>query len=164
MPTQNPRLTITLEPSTAAQLRRMSELTGNSQSRTVADLLAQSGPVFERLIAVLEAAHVARDQATEEHVLSLQRAQAKIEEQLGIVLDAMDDGSRPLLTEAEKIARRTRRRPRGAALDAPAAGVAGAVPTPLSNRGVRSDPRTGGNQATARVPGHLARAKSRAAK
>ena len=28
MPTQNPRLTITLKPSTAALMRRMSELTG----------------------------------------------------------------------------------------------------------------------------------------
>ena len=59
MPTPNPRLTITLEPSTAAQLRRMSELTGNSQSSMISELLSQSAPVFDRLITVLEAAEVA---------------------------------------------------------------------------------------------------------
>ena len=60
MATSNPRLTITLEPSTAAQLRRMSELTGNSQSQMVSEILAQSSEVFERMIRVLEAAEVAR--------------------------------------------------------------------------------------------------------
>ena len=56
MATKNPRLTITLQPSLAAQLRRLSELTGNSQSSLIAELLEGSGPVFDRMIKVMEAA------------------------------------------------------------------------------------------------------------
>ena len=66
MPTQNPRLTVTLEPSVAARLRRVSELTGNSQGSMVADILSQSAPVFDRLIKLLEAAEVAQVAAREE--------------------------------------------------------------------------------------------------
>ena len=66
MTTANPRLTITLEPSIAAQLRRMSELTGNSQSQMVSEILTQSSEVFERMIRVLEAAEVAKQAAREE--------------------------------------------------------------------------------------------------
>ena len=61
MATKNPRLTITLQPSLAAQLRRLSELTGNSQSGLIAELLEGSGPVFDRMIKVMEAAKTAKE-------------------------------------------------------------------------------------------------------
>ena len=86
MATSNPRLTITLEPSTAAQLRRMSELTGNSQSQMVSEILTQSSEVFERMIRVLEAAEVARQAAREETAIRLGRAHDKFEKQLGLAL------------------------------------------------------------------------------
>ena len=60
MTTKNPRLTITLQPSLAAQLSKLSELTGNSQSSLIADLLDGSEPVFARLIDVLTAAKAAK--------------------------------------------------------------------------------------------------------
>ena len=59
MPAKNPRLTITLQPVLAAQLRRLSELTGNSQSALIAELLEGSEPIFTRMIQVLEAAEQA---------------------------------------------------------------------------------------------------------
>lgn len=157
MPTPNPRLTITLEPSTAAQLRRMSELTGNSQSSMISELLSQSAPVFDRLITVLEAAEVAKAAAREEAAEKLERAQGKIEKQLGLMLDWMDDSARPLIDHAEKVKRRARRRTAvdECAARPPAAG--GAPATPPSNRGVRSDPKKGKNPATARVSGELLR-------
>lgn len=162
MPTANPRLTITLEPSTAAQLRRMSELTGNSQSAMISELLTQSAPVFDRLIAVLEAAEVAKTEAKEKAAEQLERAQAKVEKQLGLMLDWMDEEARPLLEHAEKVQRRTRRSRGGVPrLRDTAASAAGA--TPPSNRGVRSDPKTGGKQATMRVSSHLGREKSKPA-
>ena len=137
MPAINPRITITLEPSTAAQLRRMSALTGNSQSSMISELLAQSSPVFDRLIAVLEAAEVAKTAAREDAAEKLKAAQSKIENQLGLMLDWMDDSSRPLLEHAEKVKRRTRRQ----AQEQPGTGdraTGGAcAPTTLSNRGVR---------------------------
>lgn len=137
MTTINPRLTITLEPSTAAQLRRMSELTGNSRSQMVAEILSQSSPVFDRMIRVLEAAEGAKQAAREETASRLARAQETVEEQLGLLLGSMDDMSRPLLEEAEKVRRRKARRgPETGASGARAAPGRGA-PTPMSNRGVR---------------------------
>ena len=167
MATSNPRLTITLTPTTAARLRRMSELTGNSQSAMISELLDGSGQVFDRLIVLLEAAHTAREAVTDETVAGLDRAQAKIEEQLGLVLHNMDEGSRPLLEQAESIRRRARRAPSSAAGGAPLAGIPPAregarrgVPTPISNRGVRSDHGKGKNPTSMRVSGHLAGEKS----
>ena len=61
MPTSNPRITITLQPAVSAILKRVSDLTGDSQSSVVASLLEQSMPVFERLVQVLEAATLARE-------------------------------------------------------------------------------------------------------
>ena len=136
MPTNNPRLTITLEPSIAAQLRRMSELTGNSQSQMVSEILTQSSEVFERMIRVLEAAEVAKQAAREETAARLDRAQSKMEKQLGLMLGTMDDVSRPLLEDAEKVRRRARKRT-AAGDGLPRTGTAAAGPTPMSNRGVR---------------------------
>jgi hypothetical protein len=136
MPTKNPRLTITLEPSLAAQLRRLSQLTGNSQAALISQLLAGSGAVFDRLITVLEAAEDARWSMVGSVSEDLHQAQQRIEQQLGLVLDGREeDVARPILEEAEKVhRRRTRARPTSAG---PAA-----VATPLSNRGVRSGRKT----------------------
>jgi hypothetical protein len=143
MPTPNPRLTITLRPQLAAVLRRLSELTGNSQSAMIGELLADSLPIFERMVEVLGAAEKLREQAMEapsEVTRSLDRAQARIEAQLGLVLDDMGEGFRPLLEQAEKVQRRGAR----TAGSRPSA-ARGAALTPPSNRGVRSPtpPRKG---------------------
>ncbi|GAI87794.1 unnamed protein product, partial [marine sediment metagenome] len=99
MPTLNPRITVTLPPATAAQLRRMSELTGNSQSQMVSELLEQSSDVFDRMICVLEAAEAAQQSAREETAAKLERAQAKVERQLGLMLDLAETKTGSLLAE-----------------------------------------------------------------
>ena len=150
MPTQNPRLTITLKPSTAALLRRLSELTGNSQSALIAELLEGSEVVFQRLIRVLQAAHDAKDSLTTEMQRSLDAGQSKLEAQLGLALDTMDEATKPVLEVAEKVARRRARRgpastTRGGPSGGETAARAGAKreePTPMSNRGVRSGGKT----------------------
>lgn len=152
MPTQNPRLTVTLEPSVAARLRRVSELTGNSQGSMVADILSQSAPVFDRLIKLLEAAEVAQVAAREEAASRLEKAQGKIEQQLGLLLDWMDEGSRPLIDRAEEVQRRRARSAAGSARATARARPAEGRATPLSNRGVRSETQKPGKQALARVP------------
>lgn len=119
MPTKNPRLTITISPSLAAQLRRMSELTGNSQSALIVELLEGSGPVFDRLIKTLEAATAARSSITGAIGNSLDAAQVKLEKQLGLYTEIPAPASRTLLDDAEVISRR------------------GTRPAPISNRGVR---------------------------
>ena len=79
MPAKNPRLTITLQPSLAAQLRKLSELTGNSQSSMIGELLEGSGPVFDRMIQVLEAAKKAKEAMRGRLADDMEQAQANVE-------------------------------------------------------------------------------------
>ena len=137
MPTKNPRLTITLQPSLAAQLRKLSELTGNSQSGLIADLLDGTGPVFDRMIQVLEAAKTAKESIKGRMADDMERAQAKMEGALGMVLEGFDEITGSLLDEAEEVTRRGR----GSAGAARSHGPGAAAPTPISNRGVRYDPK-----------------------
>lgn len=139
MPAKNPRLTVTVKPSLKAQLERLSELTGNSQGALVSDLLEGSEQVFERLIVVLEAAKVARENISSDMSEGLEAAQKKLENQLGFTLELFDSSTKPILVEAEKVKRRARRiEGSGASSEArPARSL-----TPPSNRGVRSKTRT----------------------
>ena len=134
MPAKNPRLTITLEPSLAAQLRKLSELTGNSQSSLIGELLEGSGPVFDRMIQVLEAAKVAKESMRGKIADDIEQAQAKMEGALGMVLEGFDQWTGSLLDEAEAVTRR------GVGKRS-AARPGAAAPTPISNRGVRYDPK-----------------------
>lgn len=151
MPATNPRLTITLKPATAALMRRLSELTGQSQSAMICELLETNEPVFTRLITVLQAAKDAKVALTQEMRAGLDDAQERIEQQLGLVLEAMDTATAPLLEEAERVQRRGARR----------TGVTGSpgtpvrrgsrpTPTPPSNRGVRSTPKKAKKPTTTR--------------
>ena len=137
MPAKNPRLTITLQPSLAAQLRKLSELTGNSQSALIGDLLAGSGPVFDRLIQVLEAAKTAKASMKGKITEDMQAAQAKVEGAFGMALEGFDPFTGSLLDEAEEVTRRSRGSAGAARSHVPGA----AAPTPISNRGVRYDPK-----------------------
>lgn len=128
MPTAKARISVTLEPDLAAVLRRLSELTGNSQSALVGELLQSSFDVFERMTVILEAAARLKEQGlqvTDEVRDGLKATQDRLEEQLGLVLTTYQEGSVPILDLAEKLGRRE------AALAAPAGAA-----TPLSNRGV----------------------------
>lgn len=110
MATTNPRITITLTPELHAVLRRLSSLTSNSQSAIVAELLTSSLPVFGRMCSVLEAASKLKEQglnAPQAVRDSLERAQEKLEQQLNLALETMEEGGRPLLEQAEKVGRRS---------------------------------------------------------
>lgn len=137
MPTQNPRLTVTLKPSTHAQLREMSRLTGNSQSAMIAEILEGSGPVFARLIEVLTAAEEAKKEVRHKMANDLEKAQTKMEKQLGLALDTFNTHTGSLIEQVEAIRRRARRAAPGEAL-AHTSGARRARSTPPSNRGVRS--------------------------
>lgn len=148
MPTKNPRLTITLKPSLAATLRRLSEITGNSQSSIIAEALDGTEAVFARVVQVLEAAEKAKAQLRGRSAKMLDRAQAQIEGQLSLLMGEFDKGADRSLEALQVLTReepeaatgrreteRKRRHEGGAATsEAPAGGKL----TPLSNRGVRS--------------------------
>lgn len=142
MPTKNPRLTITMTPALSAQLRRLSELTGNSQGSLIAELLETSGPVFERLINLLEAAKEAKHEMQDSFRADLAAAQTKVEAQLGLSLETLDTATRPLLEQVEKIRRRARRGGVVKAQPSRAAAPKLGVSTPISNRGVRLKVKT----------------------
>lgn len=137
MTTKNPRLTITLQPGTSAQLVELSRLTGDSQSAIIADILEKSAPVFDRVIKVLSAAEHAKAELKGRMASDLEQAQAKIESQLGLALDGFDAYTGSLLEEVEAVRRRARRAPTDGKRSA-AVGARGARTTPPSNRGVRS--------------------------
>ncbi len=137
MPTKNPRLTVTLQPATSAQLSELSRLTGDSQSAIIADILEKSAPVFDRVIRVLSAAEEAKAELKGRMASDLDKAQAKIERQLGLALDGLDEYTGSLLDEVEAVRRRARRAPADGKRSA-AAGARRARSTPPSNRGVRS--------------------------
>ena len=151
MPAKNPRLTITLQHSLAAQLRKLSELTGNSQSALIADLLEGTGPVFDRMIQVLEAAKTAKESMRGKLADDMEHAQSKREGALGLVLEGFDEITGSLLDEAEAVTRRARRKGPAGAARAPAGGLGAAAPTPISNRGVRYDPKATKNIAQSRL-------------
>lgn len=106
MPTLNPRLTITLTPAVVAVLRELAELGGQSQSSIVGELLETTLPVFERVVFAMRAASTIQASANAEIASGLERAQAKLEDQLGLMLDDVDETLRPLLKEAGKVTRR----------------------------------------------------------
>ena len=91
MATKKPRLTITLDPDLSESLRRLSELTGNSQSSLISEMLSGSGPVLEKMITVLEAAQVAKDAIKGRITRGLDDAQGKFEQALGLAFDGFDD-------------------------------------------------------------------------
>lgn len=160
MPTKNPRLTFTLSPSLAAQLRKLSELTGNSQSSLIGELLEGSGPVFDRTIQLLEAAKSAKQSMRGKITGDMEAAQAEIEGALGMVLEGFDQLTGSLLDEAEAVSRRGTRSPapRGAA------GPAAKRPTPISNRGVRFDPNAEKNRRKTPPPSLEKRSKKQVKK
>ena len=139
MPTANPRLTITLQPTLAAQLRRLSQLTGNSQSALISELLDGSTEVFDRLIKVLEAAEVAKESFKGGVARDMQDAQQRVEQQLGLTLEFGEKTAADLVEVVEKIKRRKAKGGQGGLARDARPAPASAVVTPSSNRGVRSD-------------------------
>lgn len=130
MPSVKPRITITLEPQVHEVLKRLSSLTGNSQSSMVCEILTDSLPVFERMVEVLAAAEKLRADAMssqQEIGRGLKLAHGRVERQLGLCLADLDETFQAVLDAAVAPASV----PVAAAVEASA---------PISNRGVRSTP------------------------
>lgn len=124
MPTQNPRLSLTLSPDLAWQLRRLSELTGTSQSGLITSMLEGSNHFLWRLITTLEAAQEAKGRIPGHVANLMNEAQTRIEDKFGL---------RDVLDQAQARAEKPRSAGKSAGRQHATASV-----TPLSNRGVRS--------------------------
>lgn len=106
MPATNPRISVTVPPSVEAVLSRLSELTGQSKSSLIAEVLETSMPVFERMATVIEAAKQAKDSLKAQTVKDMEAAEAKLHEIMGVTMDIFDESTLPILQEAERIQRR----------------------------------------------------------
>lgn len=130
MPAVNPRITVTLTPYMHALLQELSRLTGNSQSALVSELLESGQPALERMASLLQAASRLKAeglQVTQEIRDSMDVAQGRLEQQLDLVLDVMDEAGQPLLQEAERVSRRSGR----AQARSRRSATAKAAPTPV---------------------------------
>jgi len=130
-----------MQPSLAAVIRRLSELTGNSQSALIADLLEGSLPTLERMCTVLDAAKKLKEQGDaipQEISQRLEQTQWQLERQLGLLLDDSDDVRRLILEETERVQRRAARPGKRSADRAARPDLA-----PFSNRGVTPHPTEG---------------------
>ena len=141
MPAKNPRINVTVTPSTFAQMQQLSALTGNSVSSIVADILEQSAPVFSRIIVVLSAAQTAKQEAIDHVVGNMERAQARIEDAVGLSLVDFEEAGEAVTSALHEVKRRGRRDVAGDASAAPIT-ARRSRQTPPSNRGVRSTDKT----------------------
>ena len=144
MPTKNPRLTITISEDLASQLRQLSRLTGQSQSGLIASLLAESWPVFDRMIDTLYAAERAKAEIQGKLTRDMRQAQQRIEGSIGLELAALAMDEKPSIRETAAASRKGTRK---AEREAPSASAS----NPLSNRGVRSKAKTAKKPAGSRT-------------
>lgn len=137
MPAKYPRLTITMRPALHARLKRLSELTGNSMSALIFELLDGAEPVLDRVVRLLETAELAKEQMHGQLARDMETAQERIEHQFGLTLSAFGDEDVVAdLDQSEYEGGPVRRGRKGGRLGRPPA--PSPEVTPLSNRGVRS--------------------------
>lgn len=143
MPTNNPRVNVTLPPSLEQLVGRMAVLTRTSKSQVLRELLEAAEPALQRAVALMDAASKASKGVREGLALALDKTQAEAEREASRQLAAFDSMQGDLVAEAEAV--KGRRPPRALAARAGAAPRGGSNP-PSSNRGVKSRQKTGGAQ------------------
>lgn len=116
-------------------MARLSQLTGQSKSSFIAEVLESSMPVLERMVTVLDAAKQVKDSLKETTKKSMEASEAMLHDVLGITMDIFDQSAKPILEEAERIQRRaTQRQAEGMRESAPN-GLPAAERPPLVTRG-----------------------------
>ena len=105
-------------------------------SALVGDLLASNEPVFLRMATVLRAAKEVTQQGHAQMVDALEKAQGRLENQLGLALNEVEQAALPLLDVSEKVTRRARKSDAGtrpvASAQRPRAGRGSAQPPYLT--------------------------------
>lgn len=129
MPTEKPRITITLSDHQHSVLSTLAKGQKCSMSSIVVDLLETAIPVLERVNELVTAAQKAPQQALDQLKLSLGRAETDV---IGMQAEVM--GQLDMLVKEAGVAVDARERTAAAHASAPV--VATAKP-PSSNRGVR---------------------------
>jgi hypothetical protein len=141
MPTDNPRVNVTLSPSLDSLVGRLASLQRMSKSSVLRELLEAAAPALSRSVALMEAAARSKPAVLRGLAASLSQEQARIEGHLEGTLSALE-GQADLVEQAEAVrGKRPARRRRQTASQAGggiAPAVASAPNPPASNRGVKS--------------------------
>jgi hypothetical protein len=129
MPTVNPRVNVTLSPSTDVLVSRLAELRSVSKSQVLRELLDAAGPALQRVVVLLEAAQKAPREVLDGLARSLDAAQSHVEGQLQGALTVADGITTDLVSSAEVVRGRrsgvTRKRGTGAPPSRARKGAAG---------------------------------------
>lgn len=112
MPTVNPRVNVTLSPSSDALVTRLAGLQGVSKSQVLRELLDAAEPALQRVAVLMEAAHKSRGEVLDGLAQSLQRAQDHIEGAVAAHLVHLEAAAGvDLVAQAEAVVPRRRARP-----------------------------------------------------
>lgn len=90
MPTNKPRITITLEPHTHAVLTELSRLQGKSKSGIITEFLETVVPVLERTCYLLQLAQSATATVNDDLKASMERAEATLFKMFNDAMGEMD--------------------------------------------------------------------------
>lgn len=148
MPTNNPRVQVTLSPSLDALVQSLASHSNASKSQVLRELLEAAEPALRRAVALMEAASQATKEVHAGFARSLDKAQTRIEKSMQQAMAQLDATTGDLVAQAEAV---RARRPSGRKERAPrahsgragagqgaAAAVLEASDPPPSKRGVKS--------------------------
>jgi len=135
MATTSPRISVTVTPRVEAVLNRFSKITGRSKSAVVGEILDESYEVLAKMVKVMEAAQSVHMNMAAAVAQPFKDAHHHLEQQLGLVMDDLHNGTDDLLAEIEAVERRAVKAVAIARSAKPTASARGK--TPPSNRGVR---------------------------
>lgn len=143
MPTDNPRVNVTLSPSLDSLVSRLAEMERVSKSMVLRELLEAAEPGLRSALALMEAAQGASAKARKDLVNDMQAGIQAAQAVTHLALSVAANHTRDMVSEAEAV--RGRRPSRAARSAAGAGAVPGTVPVPkrrkdppTSNRGVKS--------------------------
>jgi hypothetical protein len=128
MPTENPRVNVTLSPALFHLVSAMARGQRASKSQVLRELLEAAEPALQRVVALMDAAEKAKGAVKAEFGESLQRSQDVIESELARQLESVDGITADLVSMAERI---EGRRPARRAPEARGGAGVGAESTPV---------------------------------
>ena len=136
MPTTNPRINVTLSPSTDQLVLRLAQFQRVSKSQVLRELLEAAEPALQRAVALMDAASNATSAVRDGLAKSLDREQAQFEKNMRSHLAAADSMTADLVSQAQAI--RGRRPVAAKRSRDDVSGSPGPKNPPPSNRGVKS--------------------------
>jgi hypothetical protein len=144
MPTENPRVNVTLSPSLDSLVARLAKLQRVSKSTVLRELLEAAEPSLRSVVALMEAAQGASVKARTDLVRDLEQSVQAAKTVQHLALSVAANHTRDMVSEAEAI--RGRRPQRGTRSGPPGGAVPGSLQRasrlrkdpPPSNRGVKS--------------------------